>query len=176
MTWFIPLLYSILKTFSAHVLTSKSLIRVQKKTPGLFLTQNEILVWIWSITLSLHFGKPKVPIFVPKCYTTLIFAQKGPYGHRKDCIWTKTQCLNVLTLKYRIMVPKDFVDLVYTIPLLFIEKIFLTCFDFEISHLGPNDHPRLVLDQKWNFCLDLKHNIILSFWETKSTYFCSKML
>ena len=55
---------------------------------------------------SKQFGKPKVPIFVPRCYTTLIFAQKGSYGHRKDCIWTKTQCLNVLTQKYRISVPK----------------------------------------------------------------------
>ena len=45
---------------------------------------------IWSITLSLRFRKLKVPIFVPKCYTTLIFAPKGPYGHRKDCSWTQT--------------------------------------------------------------------------------------
>ena len=35
------------------------------------------------------------------------------YGPRKDC--TKTQCLNVLTQKYCITVPKDSVDLVYTI-------------------------------------------------------------
>ena len=68
------------------------------------------------------------------------------------------------------------VDLVYIISLLFTENFFLTCFDFKISHLGSNDYPRLVLDQKWNFSLDLKHNIVLAFWETKSTYFCSKML
>ena len=37
------------------------------------------MVWIWSITLSMHFGKPKTPIFVPKCYTRLILASKGPY-------------------------------------------------------------------------------------------------
>ena len=66
--------------------------------------------------------------------------------------------------------------LTYTIPLLFIQNIFLTCFDFKISHLGPNDYPRLVLDPKWNFSLDLKHNIVVAFWETKCTYFCSKML
>ena len=143
---------------------------------GLFCTQNEIFDWIWSITLSLNFGKPKLPIFASKCYTTLNFVQTGPYGHRKDCIWTKTQCLNVLTQKYCITVPKDSIDLVYTISLLFIQKNFLTCFDFKISHLGPNDHPRLVLDPKWNFCLNLKHNIVLSFCETKSTNFCSKML
>ena len=66
--------------------------------------------------------------------------------------------------------------LTYTIPLLFIQNFFLTCFDFKISHLGSNDYPRLVLDPKWDFSLDLKHNIVLGFWETKSTYFCSKML
>ena len=81
-----------------------------------------------------------------------------------------------MTQKYRITVPKDFVDFVYTIPLLFTQKFFLTCFDFKISHLGPNDYPRLVLDSKWNFSLDLKYNIVLAFWETKSIYFCSKML
>ena len=93
------------------------------------------------------FGKPNVPIFVPKCYTALIFATKRPYGHRKDGCWTQTQCFNVLTQKYRITVPKVSVDLVYTIPLLFTKNFFLTCFDFKISHLGPNDYPRLVLDQ-----------------------------
>ena len=62
------------------------------------------------------------------------------------------------------------------IAILFIECFFLTCFDFNISHLGPNDYARFVLDLKWNFDLDLKHNIILAFWETKSIYFCSKML
>ena len=80
--------------------------------PRLVLDQNEILVWIWSITLSLHFGKPKLPIFISKCYAALIFAQKGPYGHKKDCIWTKTQCLYVLRQKYLITVPKDSVDFV----------------------------------------------------------------
>ena len=134
------------------------------------------MVWIWSITLSLHFGKPKVPIFIPKCYTALILALKGPYGHRKDCIWSKIQCLYVLTQKYRITVPKDSFDLAYTIPLLFTQNFFLTCFDFKISHLGRNDYSQLVLDLKWNFGLDLKYNIVLTFWETKSTYFCSKML
>ena len=74
------------------------------------------------------------------------------------------------------MVPNDSVDFVYTIPLLFIQNFFLTCFDFKISHLGPNDYPRLFLDLKWNFGLDLKHNIVLAFWEIKSTYFCSKIL
>ena len=151
LTWFIPFLYSLLKTFSSHVLTSKSLIWVEIITLGLFWTQNEIFDWIWSITLSLHFGKPKLPIFVSKCYTALIFAQKGPYGHRKDCIWTKTQCINVLIQKYCITVPNDSVDMVYTISLLFIQKNFLTCFAFKICHLGPNDHLRLGLDPKWIF-------------------------
>ena len=86
LTWFIQFLYSLLKTFSSHVLTSKSLIWVQMITLGLFWIQNEILVWIWSITLSLHFGKPKVSIFVPKCYTDLIFAPKRRYEQWKDCI------------------------------------------------------------------------------------------
>ena len=176
LTWFMQFLYSLLKTFFSQVLTSKSLIWVQMITLGLFWTLNEILVWIWSITLSLHFGKPKLPNLVPKCYTALIFALKGPYGHRKDYIWTKTQCLNDLTQKYCIMVPKVFVDFVYTIPLLFIQYFFLTCFDFKISHLGSNDYPRLVLDLKWNFGLDVKHNIVLAFWESKSTYFSSKMI
>ena len=81
-----------------------------------------------------------------------------------------------MTQKYRITVPKDFVDFVYTIPLLFIQNYFLTCFDLKISHLGSNDYSRLILDPKWNFGLDLKHNVVLAFWETKSTYFCSKML
>ena len=124
----------------------------------------------------MHFGKPKVTIFFPKCYTALIFAPKGPYGHRKDCIWTKTQCLNVSTQKYRITVPKVSLDLFYTITLLFTQNFFCTSFNFEISHLGSNDYHRLVLDPKWNVGLDLKHNIVLAFWETKSTYFCSKML
>ena len=56
------------------------------------------------------------------------------------------------------------------------KKILLTCFDTKISHLGSNDYPQLILDPKWNFGLDLNHNIVLAFWETKSTYFCSKML
>ena len=86
-------------------------------------------------------------MFVPKCYRALIFAPKGSYGHRKDGSWTKTQCFNVLTQKYRITVPKVFVDLVDTTPLLFTQNIFLTCFDLKMSHLGPNDYPRLVLDQ-----------------------------
>ena len=124
----------------------------------------------------MYFRKPKVHIFVPKCYTALIFAPKRSYIHKKDCNWTQAQCLNVLTQKYRITVPKVSVDLVYTIPLLFTQKFFLTCFDFKISHLGPNDYPRLVLDLKRNFGLELKHNIVLALWETKSTYFCSKML
>ena len=57
------------------------------------------------------------------------------------------QCFNVLTQKYRITVPKVSVDLVDTIPLPFTQNFFLTCFDLKISHLGPNDYPRLVLDQ-----------------------------
>ena len=81
-----------------------------------------------------------------------------------------------MTQKYPITVPKDSFDLVHTIPLLFTQNIFLTCFDFKISHLGWNDYPRLVSDPKWNFCMDLKHNIVLAFWKTKSTYICSKML
>jgi hypothetical protein len=48
----------------------------------------------------------------------------------------KTQCLNVLTQKYRITVPKVSVDFVYSIPLLFTQNFFRTCFDFKISHLG----------------------------------------
>ena len=81
-----------------------------------------------------------------------------------------------MTQKYPITIPKDSFDLVYTIPLIFTKNFFLTCFHFKISHLGWNDYPRLVLDQKWNFCLDLKHNIVLAFWESKSTFICSKML
>ena len=81
-----------------------------------------------------------------------------------------------MTQKYCITVSKDSVDFIYTIPLLFIQNFYFTCFDFKISHLGPNDYPRLILDLKWNFGLDLKYNIVLAFWETKSTYFCSKML
>ena len=104
------------------------------------------------------------------------FPPKGPYGHRKDCSWTQTQCLNVWTQKYRITVPKVSVDFVYTIPLLFTQNFCLICFDFKISHLGSNPYPRLVLVPKWNFCFDLKHKILLAFWETKSTYFCSKIL
>jgi hypothetical protein len=145
-------------------------------TLGLFWTQNEIFVWIWSITLSLSFGKPKVPIFVRKCYTVLIFFPKGPYGHKKDCIWAKTQFLNVLTQKYRITVPKVSVDFVFPIPSLFTQNFSRTCFDFKISHLGSNDYPRLVLDPKWNFSFDLKHNIVLVFWESKSNNICLKML
>ena len=115
------------------------------------------MVWVWSITLSLHFGKPKVSIFVLKCYTTLIFAPKRPYGHRMDCSLSQTQCLYVLIQKYRIMLPKAFVDLVYTNPLLFTQNFFLTSFDFKISHLGPNNYPRLVWDPKWNFGLYSLH-------------------
>ena len=69
-----------------------------------------------------------------------------------------------------------FFNLVYIIPLLSTENFFLTCFDFKMSHLGLNDYPRLVLDPKWYFGLNLKYNIVLTFWETKSTYFCCKML
>ena len=39
LTWFIQFLYSLLKTFSLHVLTSKSLIWVQMITLGLFWTK-----------------------------------------------------------------------------------------------------------------------------------------
>ena len=124
----------------------------------------------------MHFGKSKVPIFVPKCYIALIFAPKGPYGHRNDCSWTQIQCLNVLVQKYRITVSKVSVDMVYTIPLLFTQNFFLTCLDFKISNLGPNEYLRPFLAPKRNFCLDLMHNIVVAFWETKSTYFCSKML
>ena len=134
LTWFIQFLYFLLKTFSTHGLTSKSLLWVQMINLGLFWTKNEILVWIWSIILSLHFGKPKVHIFVPKCYTALIFAPKGSYTHRKDYSWTQAQCLNVLTQKYCIIVPKVSIGLVYTIPLLFTQNFFLRCFDFKISH------------------------------------------
>ena len=164
LTWFIPLLYYLLKTFSAQDLTSKSLIWVQMITISLFWTQNEILVWILSIRLPLHFGKPKVTIFVPKCYTALIFAPKGPYGYRKDCIWTKTLFLNVLTQKYSIMVPTVYVDLVYTILLLFTQNYFLTHFDLKISHLGSNDYPPLILDQ----------NIVLKCFDIEISYYSSK--
>ena len=40
--------------------------------------------------IVLAFWETKNTYFVPKCYTALILAPKGPYGHRKDCIWTKT--------------------------------------------------------------------------------------
>ena len=46
LTWFIQFLYSLFKTFSSHVLTSKSLIWFQMITLGLFWTQNEIFVCI----------------------------------------------------------------------------------------------------------------------------------
>ena len=59
LTLFIQFLYSLLKTFSSYVLTSKSLIWVQMITLGLFWIQNEIFVWIWRLKLSLYFGKPK---------------------------------------------------------------------------------------------------------------------
>ena len=124
LTWFIQFLYSLLKTFASYVLTSKSLIWVQILTLGLFWSQNKIFVLIWSIKLYLHFGKQKVLIFVPKYYTALNFSPKGPYEHRKDCSWTQTQCFNVLTQKYRIMVSKVSIDFVYTIPLLFTRKLF----------------------------------------------------
>ncbi len=78
--------------------------------------------------------------------------------------------------KYGITIPKDSVHLVDTFPLLFTQNFFLTCFDFKISHLGANDYPRLVLVPKCNFGLELKHNFVLAFWDSKSTYFCSKML
>ena len=105
LTWFMQFLYSLLKTFSSQVLTLESLIWVQMITLGLFWSLNEILVWIWSIILSLHFGKPKIPIFVPKWYTALIFVSKG-YGHRKDYSWTQTQYFNVWRQKHCITVPK----------------------------------------------------------------------
>ena len=106
----------------------------------------------------MHFGKPKVPIFVPKCYTTLIFAPKGPYGHRKDCSWTQTQCLNVLVQKYRITVPKVSIDMVYTIPLLFTKKTKSTYFFSK----------RIVSTQKE---LYLDQNIVLKCFETKIFYY-----
>ena len=134
------------------------------------------MVWIWSITLSLHFGKPNVPICVRNCYTALVFAPKGPFGHKKDCSWIQTQCFIVLTQKYCITVPKVSVDLVHTIALLFTQCFFLRCFDFKISYLDPNDYPWLVLEPKWNFGLYLNLNNFLTFWKTKSTYFCSKII
>ena len=112
--------------------------------------------------------------FVPKCYTALIFALKRPCGHWMYCIWTKTQYLNVSTQKYRITVPKVSLDLVYTITLLFTQNFCLTRFDFKISYLGSNPYPRLVLVPKWNFCFDLKHKIVLVFWETKRPIFVRK--
>ena len=56
------------------------------------------------------------------------------------------------------------------------QNFFLTCFDIKISHLGSNPNPQLVLLPKWNLGLDLKYKIVLVIWETKHTYFCSKML
>ena len=67
------------KKIFSHVLTWKSLIWVQMITLGLFWTQNEIFVWIWNITLSFNFGKPKAPNFVLKCYPWLILAPNGQY-------------------------------------------------------------------------------------------------
>ena len=66
---------------------------------------------------------------------------------RKDGCWTQTQCFNVLTQKYRIMVSKVSVNLVDTISLFFTQNFFLTCLDLKINHLGQNDYPRLVLDE-----------------------------
>ena len=71
---------------------------------------------------------------------------------------------------------KNSVDLVYTIPLLITQNYFLTFLYFKISHLGSKDFPQLVWNPKWNFVLDLKYNNVLAFWDTKSTYFCFKML
>ena len=56
------------------------------------------------------------------------------------------------------------------------QNFFLTCFDIKISHLGSNPYPQLVLLPKWNLGLDLKYKIVVVIWETKRTYFCSKML
>jgi hypothetical protein len=44
--------------------------------------------------------------------------------------------------------------------------ILLTWFDMKIYHFGSNDYPQLVLDPICNFGLNLKHNIVLAFWET----------
>ena len=64
--------------------------------------------------------------------------------------------------------------LTWFIPLLYsLLNFFRKCFDFKISHLGSNDYTPLFMDPKWNFCLDWKHNIVLAFWESKSSYFCS---
>jgi hypothetical protein len=170
----IPLLF--IENFFLTCFDFKISHSVSNDYPRLVLDQNEILDWNWSITLSLHFRKPNVPVFVPKCYTALIFTPKGSSTHRNDCSWTQTLCCNVLTQKYRITVPKVSVDFVYTIPLFLTQNLFLTCFEFKIPHLGPNNYPRLVLDLNWNFGLELKYNVVLAFWETISTYFCSKML
>ena len=91
------------------------LVLLPKWNLGLDL-KHKIVLLIWE---------PNVPIFVPKCYAALIFALKGPYGHRKDCSWTQTQCFNVFKQKYRITVPKVSVDLVYTILLLITQNFFL---------------------------------------------------
>ena len=151
------------QNFSSQVLISKSFIWVQMITLGLFRTQNEILVWIWSITFSMYFGKTKVPIFVSKCYTALILPKKNRmdterivFGlkHSAYMFWDK----NILLRFQRILLTL-FKQFLYS----FIQNNFLTCFDFKISHLGPNDFLRHVLDLKWNLGLDLKHNIDLTF-------------
>ena len=151
MTWFIPLLYSILKTFSSQVLTSKSLIWVQMITLGLFATQNEILVWIWSITLSLHFGKPKFPIFFPKCYTALIFTPKRPYGHRKDCSWTQTQCIKCFDTKISYYDFKGFCWLRLYDSFTFYSKLFPHMFCLQNLSFGSKWLPSACLPPKMKF-------------------------
>ena len=119
LTWLIPFLYSLLKTFSSLVLTSKSLIWVEMITLGLFWTENEIFVWIWSKTLSLHFGKSKVPIFLSKCYIALIFAQHWPYGHRKYSNSNKTKCWKCfhrnIVLRFRRILLTWFIQFLYSL-------------------------------------------------------------
>ena len=104
--------------------------------------------------------------FYPK---KTVWAQKGLYLNQNIVL----KCFDTEISYYGLKVS---LDLVYTITLLYTQNFFLTSFDFKISHLGPNDYPRLVCHPKWNFSLDLKHNIVLAFWKTKISYFFSKML
>ena len=148
LTLYIRFLYSLLKTFASHVSTSKSLIWVQILTLGLFWFQNEIFVWIWSIKLSLYFGKPKDLFLFENVIQHSILLQKdrmdtkrivvGP-KHSASMFWHR----NILLWFQRFLLT-SFIRFLYFL----LKNFFLTCFNFKISHLGPNDYPRLVLDPK----------------------------
>jgi hypothetical protein len=76
-----------------------------------------------------------------------------------------------IVLRFQRFLLNSFIRFLYSLLKTFCSEVLTSK-----SLIGSNDYPRLVLDLKWNFGLDLQHNIERAFWETKSTYFCSKML